>query len=118
LEHNTSHHLFTYPQVKKTYNRRINRLYKIFNESQFILFIRLYASKEEALYLKNVLDQLVLNPYHLLVINHHASRSIREDHWGIDNVCSVTTSIPHVNEKQKVTEFSRILKGVSIDPTN
>ena len=114
LQLNTPANLYTYPQVKEDYRRRINRLYDIFETSEFILFIRFIATKDDIVYLKAVLDRVVKRPYYILVINNDKRNALKELKWGIDKVCSMSASIPHVNEKKRVADFTSILEGISI----
>ncbi|GGG03733.1 DUF1796 family putative cysteine peptidase [Paenibacillus abyssi] len=86
-----------YPPFKEKINRRIEYFMKtVKNTSNSpICFIRVQASKTEAVQLKAALNTLVRGKFRLLIVNHHLdhSQEITHEDWGLAGIGSVTVPV-------------------------
>jgi hypothetical protein len=111
---NTRFALSTYPEFREKLNRRIERLYKVFNEGNSFLFIRSQVeSPGDARLLKNAIDQVVGpgKTAYLLIINCLPITQTNELEWGIAGVCTV--EIPFM-ENTNYPPFLQLLQGITL----
>lgn len=83
-----------YPEIKSTFDRRAERLFRTLENGEDILFVRLGGEYNEANELKKALLKSATGSFSLLLINYHAQEAGVMDHgWEDERVCSV--SLPH-----------------------
>lgn len=86
---NTFTHFPEYPKVKAKIDRRVERMLKLFDEGERLLFVRTEASFADTLQLESVLSGLVKNNFHILVINHNERQDMEVKNWPIKNITVV-----------------------------
>lgn len=80
-------HLAAYPEIKAKYDRRVVRFLEKMQTSPKILFIRTEGTLEQAAELENVLRELVVHDFNLLLINHHPVPHPIEIPCPLEKVC-------------------------------
>jgi hypothetical protein len=75
---NTVSHLAAYPEVKKKYDRRVQRFLEKTATSKRILFIRTEGTFPEVQALETILLRMVKNDFRILVVNHTSVNSMVE----------------------------------------
>lgn len=105
-----------YPEVKKTVERRIARLYEVLNSELQVLFVRRECSREEAVALTGLLNRKFPNlKYDMLVIDE--TEEIRQD-WQIPNVINrymETASNDDANDPAYNENWTRLFSQFTFD---
>jgi polysaccharide pyruvyl transferase WcaK-like protein len=106
--------LVTYPQFRAKMDRRIRRLYETIERANSLLFIRVNATRQEAIQLRATLRDLVSCPFDLVIVNQTDVTQLKEVDWGISGVCSV--EMPFVKDYWPGDDkaWDQLLQGISL----
>lgn len=110
--------LHEYDEFKMKLERKISRFFEHIERSESILFVRSYASIQDAAELKQALDQLVGSPkFQLLVINYHDDlhdMRIVDSEWQLDRTCGVMMRNTPEWFGGCDDSWNRLMQGVSL----
>ncbi|GAB6991498.1 DUF1796 family putative cysteine peptidase [Paenibacillus pini] len=111
---NSPTQLEAYPEIKAKYDRRIERFLHKAATSKHILFIRTRGTFEQAAELQEVLSNLVVHEFNILLVNHGPVEGLIEQDCPLERVCSVVLPDTEIWEGNNHL-WTQMLAGVHLD---
>lgn len=106
----------TYPSYKEKLNVRINNFLEKITNNDSILFVRTEANYEDTVELKSVLSQITDKNFNILLVNLVIGlKSVVEENWGLDGVCSIKCPHHQVVWYGNESIWKYILNGIKLN---
>lgn len=115
--HGDVHWMGDYDQVKAKYMRRIERFYRVLASATSVLFIRMHISKQDSVFLVNLLKKLFPNlNFSLLVVG---SLEEHKQKWNLDNISNYYQDVschewPNYQSESCVKAWTFYLKDIGV----
>ncbi|PKJ52038.1 DUF1796 family putative cysteine peptidase [Bacillus sp. SN10] len=110
IERNTPENWETYSEFKTKLERRIQRFINKLETCPMILFVRIGGTYEEAKHLEEILSEIVVSEFRVLILNEVPNRRLIEYDWGLQYTCSIGIPI----EKRECNDFwNMILNNIT-----
>lgn len=106
----------SYTDIKLNYEHRINRFLTTVEMEESILFIRTGGTYEEALFLEQILSQMVKHNFSVLLLLPADVPTITKEDWGLQNICVIKCPVMDIYQYNEAF-WKELLDGITISST-